>query len=232
APLKLCKVEDETCFVAQAQAFLRAFKLGIPELQVASLEPLDLGTVRVESGGHSESVQFKLVMAQAKLHNLADTGVVKSLKGFVKDPSFSKPLKLVMVIDVPELELRSKYDVNGKLLILPIVSKGDVSIKMKEVQIKSRITAMPVKRNDGHTYLSITDYKVLTKIKGGHFNMSNLFDDNVELRESTLKVLNQEWNTLAIDVQPRINEASATAFKSMLQHLWNTIPYDSFFENQ
>ncbi|KAH8235874.1 hypothetical protein KR032_009803, partial [Drosophila birchii] len=231
APLKLCKVEDETCFVAQAQAFLKAFKLGLPNLKMSSLEPLELGTVRVESGGHSESVQFKLVMSQAKLYNLANTGVVKSLKGFVKDPSFSKPLKLVMVIDVPELELQAKYDVNGKLLILPIISKGDINIKLKQVNFKSRITAVPVKRSDGHTYLSITDYKVLTKVKNGHFDMSNLFNDNVELRESTLKVLNQEWDTLAIDVQPKINEASAAVFKPLLQHLLNDIPYDSFFEN-
>ncbi|KAH8388792.1 hypothetical protein KR200_004360 [Drosophila serrata] len=229
--MKLCKVEDETCFVAQAQAFLKAFKLGIPELQVGSLEPLNLGTVRVESGGHSESVSFKLLLTQAKLYDLANKGVVKSLKGFVKDPTFGKPLKLVMVIDVPQLELRAKYDVNGKLLILPIISKGDVSLKMNDVQVKSRITAMPEKRSDGHTYLSITDYKVLTKIKSANFNMSNLFNDNVELRESTLKVLNQEWNTLAVDIQPKINEASAIAMKSILQQLWNNIPYDSFFTN-
>lgn len=62
--------------------------------------------------------------------------------------------------------------------------------------------------------------------------MSNLFNDNVELRENTLKVLNQEWNTLAIDVQPKINEALAKAFQSILQHLWNNIPYDEFFETQ
>lgn len=165
APLKRCKVEDEACYVAQAQTFLRAFKKGIPERQVSSLEPIDLGTIRVESGGHSESVQFKLVLNQAKLLNLANAGIVTSMKGFTRDPSFSKPLKLVMVIDIPELEVRAKYDVDGKLLILPIISKGDMTIKLKEAQAKSRIMAVPVKRADGHTYLNITDYKVLTKIK-------------------------------------------------------------------
>ncbi|KAH8240543.1 hypothetical protein KR038_008194, partial [Drosophila bunnanda] len=228
---KLCKVEDETCLVAQAQTFLKASKVGFPELKVASLEPLDLGTVHVESGAQSESIRFKLLLTQTKLYDLTNKGVVKSLKGFVKDPTFSKPLKLVLVIDAPQLELRSKYDVNGKLLVLPIVSKGDMSLKLSEVQVKSRITAVPEKRSDGHTYLSITDYKMLAKIKNGHFNMSNLFNDNVELRESTLKVLNENWRTLAVDIQPKVTDATAVVFRSVLQNLFNSVPYDSFFKN-
>ncbi|KAI8033957.1 circadian clock-controlled protein daywake [Drosophila gunungcola] len=228
SPLKRCKVQDEACLVAQAQTYFGAFKRGIPERQVAGLEPIDLGNMRVESGGHSESLQFKLLMNNAKLYNLANSVVVKSLKGFTKD--LAKPLKLTMAMDAPQLEVRAKYDVDGKLLILPIVSKGDLTIRMDEVQIKSRIMAEPVKRADGHTYLNITDYKTITKAKGGHFDMTNLFNDNVDLRESTLKVLNQEWNALALDVQPKINEACSKVFRSIVQNLWNNIPYDEFFE--
>ncbi|XP_039500041.1 circadian clock-controlled protein daywake [Drosophila santomea] len=228
SPLKRCKLQEESCLVAQAQTFFQAFKKGIPERQVAALEPIDLGTMRIESGGHSESLKFKLVMRDAKLYNLANSVVVKSLKGFTKD--LTKPLKLTLLMDTPELEVRAKYDVDGKLLILPIVSKGDLTIRMNEVQTKSRITAEPVKRSDGHSYLNITDYKTITKIKGGHFDLSNLFDDNKDLRESTLKVLNQEWNTLALDVQPKINEACSKAFRAILQSLWANIPYDEFFE--
>ncbi|XP_016949393.1 circadian clock-controlled protein daywake [Drosophila biarmipes] len=225
--LNRCTAEDESCHVAQAQKFFEAFKKGIPGLQGSGLEPIDLGTLRVESGGHSESLQFKLVMSDAQLFNLANSAVVKSLKGFTKD--LTKPLKLTMVLDAPELVVRAKYDVNGKLLILPIVSEGDLTIRLNEVQLKSRIMVEPEKRSDGHTYLNITDYKTITKIKGGHFDMTNLFNDNVELRESTLKVLNQEWNTLAVDVQPKLNEACSKAFRSILQNLWKNIPYDEFF---
>ncbi|XP_017054499.1 circadian clock-controlled protein daywake [Drosophila ficusphila] len=228
SPLKRCKMQDEACLVAQAQTFIRTFKKGIPERQVDSLEPIDLGTMRVESGGHSESLQFRLVMSDGKLHNFANSVVVKSVKGFGKDPG--KPLKLTVLMDAPELEVRSKYDVDGKLLILPIVSKGDLLIQMKDVQTKVRIVAEPVKRADGRAYLAVTDLKAITKVKGGKFDLSNLFKDNVELRESTLKVLNQEWDTLALDVQPKINEAISKAFRSVLQSLWNNIPYDEFFE--
>ncbi|EDX16443.1 GD24605 [Drosophila simulans] len=230
SPLKRCKLQDEACLVAQAQTFFQAFKNGIPERQVAALEPIALGTLLIESGGHSDSLKFKLTMSDAKLYNLANSMMVKSLKGFTKD--LTRPLKLTLLLDNPELEVRAKYDVDGKLLILPIVSKGDLTIRMNDVQTKVRITAEPVKRSDGHTYLNITDYKTATKIKGGHFDLSNLFNDNKELRDSTLKVLNQEWSTLALDVQPKINEACSRAFRVIVQSLWVNIAYDEFFEEE
>ncbi|XP_033172370.1 circadian clock-controlled protein [Drosophila mauritiana] len=230
SPLKRCKLQDEACLVAQAQTFFQAFKNGIPERQVAALEPIALGTLLIESGGHSDSLKFKLTMSDAKLYNLANSMMFKSLKGFTKD--LTRPLKLTLLLDNPELEVRAKYDVDGKLLILPIVSKGDLTIRMNDVHTKVRITAEPVKRSDGHTYLNITDYKTATKIKGGHFDLSNLFNDNKELRDSTLKVLNQEWSTLALDVQPKINEACSRAFRVIVQHLWANIPYDEFFEEE
>eukprot|EP00099_Drosophila_melanogaster_P016365 NP_570016.1 uncharacterized protein Dmel_CG2650 [Drosophila melanogaster] len=230
SPLKRCKLQDESCLLAQAQTFFQAFKNGIPERQVAALEPIALGTMFIESGGHSESIKFKLTMSDAKLYNLANSMMVKSLKGFTKD--LTRPLKLTLLLDNPELEVRAKYDVDGKLLILPIVSKGDLTIRLNDVHTKVWITAEPVKRSDGHTYLNITDYKTATKIKGGHFDLSNLFNDNKELRDSTLKVLNQEWSTLALDVQPKINEACAKAFSAIVQSLWANIPYDEFFEKE
>ncbi|KAH8420573.1 hypothetical protein KR009_011536, partial [Drosophila setifemur] len=229
APLKRCKWQDEACIRAQAQTYFRAFKNGIPERQVPPLDPMELGTMRIESGGHSDSLNFRLLMTQAKMHGMSDTVVVKSMKGFHGD--LTTPLKLTMVIESPDLEVHAKYDVDGKLLILPIVSKGDIVIKLQGVSARSRILVEPVKRNDGHSYLNITDFKTVSKLKSGSFDLNNLFSENTELRESTLRVLNQEWDALAADVQPAINEACGRTFRAILQSLWQDIPYDEFFED-
>lgn len=68
--------------------------------------------------------------------------------------------------------------------------------------------------------------------RSGHFDMSNLFNDNVELRESTLKVLNSEWGTLSADIQPRIMEAADRVFRRTLQKFWDIMPYEQFFEQE
>lgn len=61
--------------------------------------------------------------------------------------------------------------------------------------------------------------------------MSNLFNDNVELRDSTLKVLNDEWSALSKDIQPKLLEAADRAYSAALQKFWDKLPYDEFFVN-
>ncbi|ALC49899.1 CG2650 [Drosophila busckii] len=230
SPLKRCQLNDAACYEAQAQSFLRVFKHGMPALDMPSIEPLQLGTLRINSGGHSSSLQFNLLLTNATMHNFGNSVTIKSIKGFSKD--LSKPLKLTFLVNSPSLEVRANYDVDGKILILPIVSKGDLVINLHQVVGKTRILAQPEQRDDGHTYLKINDLKTIAKVGSGHFNMTNLFDDNVELRESTLKVLNDEWQALLIDVQPKVLEACDRVFKVVLQKLWHEIPYDQFFENE
>ncbi|KAH8329909.1 hypothetical protein KR067_007579, partial [Drosophila pandora] len=227
---KRCKWQDEACMVAQANIFFKTFKNGVPERQVPSMDPMELGTMRIESGGHSDSLQFKLTLSDSKLYNLPQSVKLKGIKGFNQD--LTKPLRITLLMQATDLEVHAKYDVDGKLLILPIVSQGTAVIKLSDVHSKSRILVEPVKRPDGHTYLNITDFRLTTKLRNGSFNMSNLFNDNVELRDSTLKVLNQEWEALAADVQPAFNVACGRAFKNILQGLWNDIPYEEFFEDE
>lgn len=127
------------------------------------MNPMALGTMRIESGGHTDSLQFKLTLSDSKLYNLPQSVKVKGIKGFTKD--LNKPLKITVLMVASDLEIHAKYDVDGKLLILPIVSSGTAVIKVSDVQSKSRILVEPVKRSDGHTYLNVTDFRMTTKLR-------------------------------------------------------------------
>ncbi|EDW62291.1 circadian clock-controlled protein daywake [Drosophila virilis] len=227
--LQRCRVDDEACILRQTQTYVRLYKNGIPERNVPSIDPFQLGTLSINSGGDTDSVQFNLIMSNTTLHNFADTVIFKSAKGFTKD--LNKPLKLLWSVTLPAVELRADYEVEGKILILPIVSHGKLVIKLNEMQSRSRIRATPEKRADGHTYLKVTEYKSVGKVASGHFNLTNLFNDNAELRDSTLKVLNDEWDALSADIQPKITEASDRFLSVALQKLLDTLPYDEFFKD-
>lgn len=146
----------------QVKIYFRDFKYGISEWNIPSVEPLQLGTLRIESGGASDSIQFNLIMRDTTLHHFSDRAILKSLKGFSAD--LTRPLKLVWVVTSPDIEVRANYEVDGKLLILPIVSKGTMIINLSQMQSRTRLTAVPEKRTDGHSYLKITDYKTVAKV--------------------------------------------------------------------
>lgn len=60
----------------------------------------------------------------------------------------------------------------------------------------------------------------------GHLDATNLFNGDEELSKSTLKVLNDEWDTLSVDVEPKLTQAADRAFKKFAQKIWDVIPYD------
>lgn len=162
AALKRCRMQDEACLREQAEIYFSTYAQGIPEYGVPPIEPLQLGTVQINSGQSSGSLQFSLSMTNTSMHHFSESVQVKSIKGFSRD--LSKPMKLYWVITTPEVEVRAKYDVNGKILILPVVSKGDVVINLHNVQAKSRVTVEPEQRADGQSYLKILDYKTIAKV--------------------------------------------------------------------
>lgn len=148
---------------AQAEIYFHSYAQGIPEYGVPPIEPLQLGTVQINSGQSSGSLQFSLRMMNTTMHHFSESVQVKSIKGFSRD--LSKPMKLYWAISTPEVEVRAKYDVNGKILILPVVSQGDVVINLRNVHAKSRITVEPEQRADGQSYLKIVDYKTIAKVE-------------------------------------------------------------------
>lgn len=162
AAIKRCRMQDETCLREQTKNYFVNYAQGIPEHGVPAIEPLQLGTLHINSGENSASLQFSLTMMNTTMHHFSESVQLRSIKGFTRD--LSKPMKLFWVITLPELEVRAQYDVNGKILILPIVSQGDVIINLYNVQAKSRVTVEAEKRADGQNYLKIVDYRTIAKV--------------------------------------------------------------------
>ncbi|KAH8270682.1 hypothetical protein KR044_005712, partial [Drosophila immigrans] len=230
SPLQRCPLDDQACLIAQVQSYFQHFAKGIPELQVPSLEPMQLGEVRALSTDANGPFSLKLRLDNTSLHKFSQSQV-SSIKGFTGD--LSKPLKLSWMLSAKKLELHAKYDMSGKIMLLPLSSKGDVVIRLNDVQIKSRVTAEPEKRNDGKYYLKLIEHKSVSKVGSGDFSMSNVSTTSqvsTALQESTFALLKNEWDALSAFIQPRILEAYDRAFKELIGRLWHAVPYDQFFD--
>lgn len=133
------------------------YRKGVPELQIAAVDPMALEDIHITSGSPGSQFQFELHLKNASMHNFGETAKVIRVKGYTKD--VSKPFKLNWDISTSLVEFRGKYEVNGKMLILPIKSSGDLRITLKDSQFKTQVEVTPEKRSDGHIYLTINSYK-------------------------------------------------------------------------
>lgn len=59
--------------------------------------------------------------------------------------------------------------------------------------------------------------------------LTNLFKNNEELSRSTLKVLNEEWDTLEHAFRPKIMIALSNMFREIVQSILDTIPFDELY---
>ncbi|KAL7742794.1 hypothetical protein ACLKA6_019605 [Drosophila palustris] len=229
--LQRCHLNDEVCYRIQAQNYLENYKYGIPERNVPAIEPLKVGTLRAQIGSKDSPMQLNLVMTNTSVHHFGSSMVVKSLTISATPGDFSKPAQTIMVMSSPQLDVTANYHLKGKFLILPIDSKGKVSIKLNQVDVTTVIDIQPEKRPDGLHYLKITGYKMTQKIGSGSFNMTNLFTDPA-LSESTIKVFNDEYKTFSKELEPKIMEQCTRATRNTLQKVFDSIPFDDFFLNK
>ncbi|XP_034489592.1 circadian clock-controlled protein [Drosophila innubila] len=226
--IKRCHLGDEACYKTQAQNYLEYYKYGIPEHNVPSIEPLKIGTLRSQIGGKDTPMQLNLLMTNTSAHHFGSSMVVKSLTIMATPDDLSKPAKTIMIMSSPLIDVTANYHLKGKFLILPIDSKGQVSIKLRQVDVNTVIDMLPEKRTDGLHYLKITGYKMTVETGSGSFNMTNLFKDPA-LSESTIKVFNDEYKTFSKELEPKIMEAATRATRETLQKVFDIIPFDDFF---
>ncbi|KAF9813492.1 hypothetical protein SFRURICE_017071 [Spodoptera frugiperda] len=112
--IKKCKWDDSKCIKATAQNAIPILAAGIPELGVQKLDPFRMETL------DASSPTLKLL-----LWNITGTGLKDCLAKKVKrDIGQSKiTVKLQCTVDFV-----GKYEMKGRLLLLPIEGKGDAHV--------------------------------------------------------------------------------------------------------
>lgn len=159
------------------------FTEGIPELGIAPLDPVQLGTVYVDNPS------LKLIFT--------DT-VVTGLKGFrVNSYKINLEKKKAMFDFTANVTLKAHYDMNGQILILPIKGKGQSKIKITNLNIVVKYDFEDV---NGHWV--IPSYKDHYKMDRAQFKFNNLFNGNKELAQTTGRFLNENWEVIMSEIAP------------------------------
>ncbi|CAH0397522.1 unnamed protein product [Chilo suppressalis] len=201
-----CNISDKhlsQCVKEQIIVCLPKFTKGIPELKVPSLDPIKLDDIKIGGNG------LDLTFFEASMEGISDSKVTdfKINLGEV-DEEFSLSFK-------SNFTLKAKYEVDGRILILPIKGKGDAFVYAQgvEVQISSKLTHF--KNNKGeHLKLATPTYKY--DIELTTFDLQNLFNGNKQLADTTLQFANQNWKQLMDELAPpAIKQIVVTGVKAI-----------------
>ncbi|XP_049872593.1 protein takeout-like isoform X1 [Pectinophora gossypiella] len=199
-----CKASDpklNQCIEKVVEAAGPQFADGIPALGIAPLDPVQLGTVNVESNA------LNLVFT--------DT-VVTGLRGFRINAFRINTEKGKASIDfTANVTLKAHYDMDGQVLILPIRGNGAAKIKITNLNI---VIKYDYETKDGHWV--VTSYRDSYKMDRAQFKFGNLFNGNKELAETTTRFSNENWSLIMDEIAP-------PAIKGIIKHCVDVV--NTFF---
>jgi len=131
--------------------------VGIPSLKIPVLEPLSIPNLNIDINQNAAKIKLKLDSTKVTgLSKFTTTSVAADLQH----------LKLNLKLNLHDIEAKSHYDVNGKVIIFPIYGNGRAFVKARNVQVGA--SAAITTNSEGYLQLN-------------HFKMDPITFDKVDL---------------------------------------------------
>ncbi|XP_011306432.1 protein takeout-like [Fopius arisanus] len=216
---KICKMNDpnlEECFAAAAQQAIIAMAPGIKSLKLLPIDPLSVDKVTIGEGGGA--VRLKQSYKNIKLYGLS-----KGLE--ISDYKVDLP-NLIFESNSfnPQVDFVADYEVEGKVLLLPVHGHGRSNITMLNLKTKNKFSGEKYEK-DGETYMRIKKYKVKFNPEKVLLNFENLFDGNEALSKQMNEFLNENADTIFKDLQSSYEETFGLVFTDMGNQIFSRVPF-------
>ncbi|BET02424.1 Haemolymph juvenile hormone Hypothetical protein protein (JHBP) [Nesidiocoris tenuis] len=192
---------------------------GIPKLGVLALEPLSITQLSIGRG--KGPISLDLTFKNLKIHGITNVKIMDQ-KTNLKDMRLeSRSLN-------KQLVLTGDYEVDGKILLLPLNGKGKALITLDDVDGYSIITGVP-KVKKGKTYLDIKKYDYRFKPSKMTLNLENLFNGEKALSDNMNKILNANWEEVLNELKPSFEDALSEIFRDVTNRLFSKVPLDELY---
>ncbi|XP_050348876.1 circadian clock-controlled protein daywake-like [Nymphalis io] len=214
-----CKKNDIPCIENTVNTALPILFDGIPELEIPKSDP-----------------QFVDVI-NANLSILTYTFFNSTLYGYknckMSNLKINDELtKVNCEMLCTSLMMNGQYEINGRLITLPIEGKGDYDFNAASFHVDLGVSLNKIKGSEGKTHFFIKKItfkaKPLNPVK---FNFQNLFNGQKDLAATVKKFARENWLEITMLVQDPIWEASLNQLKSVMNKYLKTFAIEDTILN-
>ncbi|CAG9861419.1 unnamed protein product [Phyllotreta striolata] len=215
--IKVCHQSDAnlpTCIKKSVEELRPLLVKGIPDLDIPSVEPLNISEVVIDQG--SGSVSLRSVYKNIQVHGPSKF-VIKDIKvDLEKD-------KMRIKLWLPELEVTCNYSIDGKILMMPISGAGKSTAKYSNIEATITLRAERVKKGE-EIYYNVTDFYVNFDIGDAKIHLDDLFNGDKDLGEAMNVFLNDNWRQIASEIKPVLEDNIAMIFKKFANKIFHKYP--------
>ncbi|CAH0586863.1 unnamed protein product [Chrysodeixis includens] len=213
--LNLCKSGDDVCTAAAAQAALPLVLAANEEIGAEDLDPL-----------FQPEIEGNLSILKFKLFNTTLTGLKSCTVDSAKYNEEALTVQIVLLC--PKFTMHGWYDIDGRLIVLPVKGTGDYSLESLDYKLKVDMELKTIEK-DGKSYRNVKNFKVEAEAQTGvTYDFRNLFNGQKDLADTVLKFANENWKEVAHEVQEPVFSAVLKRIIKNANKYLKTLPIDEY----
>ncbi|KAJ8910749.1 hypothetical protein NQ315_017206 [Exocentrus adspersus] len=220
--LKACarnRPDFDECCLRSGKAAIPTLIKGDKKYDIPNMLPLVIPIIKLESGP-----DFSLTVKDLHVYGLQTAELLK-LKMDLNNK------KLYAQVLINRLELVGPYDINGRILVIPLQGKGDLNVTIDGVTADYN-SDFVLKQKEGREHMAVTNSRTSIVVKKAYLHLTNLFNGNKELGETTNKALNDNWEQVLDALRPVITETITKLVNSIADGLMGHISYEDMFSEK
>ncbi|RZC34513.1 takeout-like [Asbolus verrucosus] len=207
------------CLTSAVEDAIRQLTQPIKEVNLPNLEPLEVPSLII-GAGHG-AVAFSQNYKNLQVSGFSKTECSKF------DMNFESKV-VTMECQAPQIRMEFQYEINGKILLLPIYGKGPGTITLDNIKEVLTFNLEEYEKKN-KKFFKVVGSKLVMEPGLIHFQLDNLFDGDKVLGENILKVLNENWKEVYGDVQSSYEHAFGQIFTSIFSNLLAKVPVSELF---
>ncbi|XP_046393515.1 circadian clock-controlled protein daywake-like [Ischnura elegans] len=217
--IKVCRQSNpniEECIKNSIEKLRPYLVKGIPEFNIPSIEPLYIKTINANQGQ-----SLKITLKDVKAYGCSDF-VINRLKMDLKSMSMDFGLNL------PHLYIESNYEVDGKILLLPIRGRGPFTGNFTNCK-GDVILRGGLEKRGGKDYLKYKSMDINIHVGRGKMQLENLFGGDKMLGKIVNDAINANFDQFRKELKPQIEKAISSVMLDSANQIVQHFPYSELF---
>lgn len=211
--------ESGRCLRDTVEALKPRLKDGIPELNIPALEPFFIKEIAIIRG---QNQNLKAYLRNINVYGISNFEITK-LKVNAAKSTFRLGVKL------PFLTLEGDYDIDARLLVVPIKGNGRFSANATNCEGQGILRGEIKTLDDGTRRLQINDITFYATIGDYQIKLENLFGGDPTLSDAVHEVLNQNKDEFKAAATPFVQARVSEILGSVLNGFLGVVDYDKIF---
>lgn len=213
--IKPCKRDENLskCAKEHGNAAIADIVKGDPKYKIPNLNPIVLPKVEVQAGDN-----LKIALKDLIIHGLENM--------VLDDISFDLDKKFIEIqLSTDYLKLNGEYDIDGRILILPIKGNGPAYLNFGPSVIKGRIL-FETGMKDGQEYITKMIPNFSYDISKPYYHFDNLFNGDKQLGDHMNQFLNENAADVHKELSPAVSETINKIVLNILEGFLGNVPLD------